>query len=130
MAWRNGLTKNSDIFWSEVKLIENFLSDVGGTAGLMLGMSFATVIGLIDILLQQSVKFGRQIVGNFFNIVRSKESDVSLLKTNRFFQNYNFRFCRHRPTIQLQCEKSILESYFQMVSSENVLSDNQVNIIY
>ena len=44
----------------------------------MLGMSFATVIGLIDILLQQSVKFGRQIVGNFVNIVRSKESDVSL----------------------------------------------------
>ena len=29
--------------------MENFLSDVGGTAGLILGMSFATVIGLIDI---------------------------------------------------------------------------------
>ena len=36
---------------------KNFLSDVGGTAGLILGMSFATVIGLIDILLQQTFKF-------------------------------------------------------------------------
>ena len=55
------------------------MSDVGGTAGLMLGMSFATVIGLIDILLQQSVKFGRQIVGNLANVVRSKEPDVSMI---------------------------------------------------
>ena len=32
--------------------IEVLFSDVGGTAGLILGMSFATVLGLIDIAIQ------------------------------------------------------------------------------
>ena len=39
--------------------IDSFLSDVGGTAGLILGMSFATVIGLIDIVLQHIAKVGK-----------------------------------------------------------------------
>ena len=32
--------------------IEVLFSDVGGTAGLILGMSFATVLGLVDIAIQ------------------------------------------------------------------------------
>ena len=38
--------------------LDLLLSDVGGTAGLILGMSFATVIGLIDIILQHIAKVG------------------------------------------------------------------------
>jgi len=33
--------------------MEKFMSDVGGTAGLMLGMSLATVIGLVDVLISK-----------------------------------------------------------------------------
>ena len=32
------------------------MSDVGGTAGLILGMSFATIVGLIDIFIQYAVR--------------------------------------------------------------------------
>ena len=35
---------------------ENFMSDVGGTAGLILGMSFATIVGLIDIFIQYAIR--------------------------------------------------------------------------
>ena len=35
---------------------ENFMSDVGGTAGLILGISFATIVGLIDICMQYVVR--------------------------------------------------------------------------
>ena len=32
------------------------MSDVGGTAGLILGMSFATIVGLIDIFIQYAIR--------------------------------------------------------------------------
>ena len=38
---------------SAVYPMEKFMSDVGGTAGLMLGMSLATVIGLVDVLISK-----------------------------------------------------------------------------
>ena len=38
---------------SAVYPLEKFMSDVGGTAGLMLGMSLATVIGLVDVLISK-----------------------------------------------------------------------------
>ena len=47
-------------------------SDVGGTAGLILGMSFATVLGLVDIAIQWiigdgPVKFAAKVIcGNLF----------------------------------------------------------------
>ena len=57
--------------------LKNFLSDVGGTAGLILGMSFATVIGLIDILLQQTFKFivkyagiGKKVTMDMMNTIK------------------------------------------------------------
>ena len=36
---------------------EDFLSDIGGCAGLILGMSVATVIGFLDIVLQSVFKY-------------------------------------------------------------------------
>ena len=45
--------KNNSFKESAVYPLEKFMSDVGGTAGLMLGMSLATVIGLVDVLISK-----------------------------------------------------------------------------
>ena len=44
---------NNSFKESAVYPLEKFMSDVGGTAGLMLGMSLATVIGLVDVLISK-----------------------------------------------------------------------------
>ena len=53
------MTEVEEVCYTEVAEygIENFLSDVGGTAGLILGMSFATVIGLVDIMIQKAISY-------------------------------------------------------------------------
>lgn len=57
------MTEVEEVCYTEVAEygIENFLSDVGGTAGLILGMSFATVIGLVDILIQKAFTYLRMV---------------------------------------------------------------------
>ena len=57
------MTEVDEVCYTEVAEygIENFLSDVGGTAGLILGMSFATVIGLVDILVQRAIFYTKKV---------------------------------------------------------------------
>ena len=74
-----GLAVRTAVRWLEQRLvfeskkevadypIEVLFSDVGGTAGLILGMSFATVLGLIDIAIQWvigdgPVKFALKVI--------------------------------------------------------------------
>ena len=50
---------------------EDFLSDIGGSAGLILGMSVATVIGFLDIVIQSFVKYLKNLIKNLYSILLS-----------------------------------------------------------
>lgn len=59
----------SDYAW------EQFLSDVGGSAGLVLGLSFATIFGIFDFLIAVLCIYVKKLVNRFINIARNKTTD-------------------------------------------------------
>ena len=65
------------------------MSDVGGTAGLILGMSFATIVGLIDIFIQYAVRI----------ILLPLEKTQAFIKTLDWdFQIYSKTGCRFKAS--------------------------------
>ena len=66
------------------------MSDVGGTAGLILGISFATIVGLIDICMQYVVRMIWAPFGKVILLIKSLDWEKLMNYDLLFMNQYNF----------------------------------------